>query len=289
MRRLVWALALTILACGRVGAHPKGTITEEGGSNDSGGGGASTTTGGKTTSTTGGNAPIDRGGQAMGATAGTGGVPAASGGVPAATAGMPTMMAGAPSGDDETYDACGCGCCGVPVNSRCYYPDLAEDLVPIKGENEAAASSPECANAGCAAGVHYVRCVTPDVEEGASYSINGYMDSASYLQVARESAEGRCNDSKFVQPGTPQEGFPIELPLPGRLSDATDRRCSMSAPPPKRTVIGTLGYLRKAAPGSCKFDFDFTVFFLAEDGTADPVRFKSEGVALAGMEDESCP
>jgi len=300
MRRWVWVLSVIALSCGRVDSHSDQVIeTAQGGSDAEAGKRGGTTSVG--TSGTGGSG---RGGNEAGEPGGSGiatggAVPpvAGAGGATSSNAGTggapiddfpPVEGGAAPARDDETYDACGCGCCGAPQVTRCYYPDLGQDLGEVVREDEAAASSPSCANAGCAAGVHHVRCQVPDAEDRANYHVLGYMDSQTYLQVSRESQSLRCTRVTFAQPATPQENFPIELPQPGRISDSSDQSCTLDAAH-RKVAIGAIGFLRKTAPQGCLFDFDFTLFFLAADGTADPVRFRGDGVAFEGMENGTCP
>src|SRR6478609_7589751 len=141
MRLLVCALGLWFCACGKVSRHESALPIDEGGRSggsavgestageggDFGEGGA--TTGGISSAggESGGRAPI----AGAGGTAGVGGYapePASDGG----EGGELMSAGGAPDlGDDETYDACGCGCCGAPMQGRCYYPELGENLIKV--------------------------------------------------------------------------------------------------------------------------------------------------------------
>jgi hypothetical protein len=189
------------------------------------------------------------------------------------------------------FDACGCGCCGAPVLNRCYYPDLGQSLAVIKAQDHAVRTDPGCAAAGCASGVHYVRCETPDVEAGATYGVIGFSDNKMHLRVNRSTLSGRCSAMTSEQPGTTPEGYPLELPGQYGLTPglAQDRPCNGMSTSPVRGAIGALGFMKQSAPHSCAYDFDFTLFFLAGDGTADAARFKAEGVALPGMASGTCP
>lgn len=59
--------------------------------------------------------------------------------------------------DASPYVACGCGCCvGVEPTVRCL--TARDDLCDLIEQDRAAAASPDCATAGCAAGVEYRLC-----------------------------------------------------------------------------------------------------------------------------------
>ncbi|MEY4731872.1 MAG: hypothetical protein RL681_818 [Candidatus Parcubacteria bacterium] len=61
--------------------------------------------------------------------------------------------------EDESYLACGCGCCGdaEPV-TQCLYRSRGGDLAAIQKSDEELAASPSCAVAGCSMGTLYKYC-----------------------------------------------------------------------------------------------------------------------------------
>lgn len=63
----------------------------------------------------------------------------------------------APITPEQTYVACGCGCCGgVEPKQQCVID--AKELQRLKAEDALRAASPDCAMAGCSAGVRYMLC-----------------------------------------------------------------------------------------------------------------------------------
>lgn len=290
MRVAVWALIATLGACGKT-IDVRSTNEPLGGAPNDEASTGGIASGGSPTSHDGGSGHVPSGGvPSHGATAGV--TSSGSAGMPATPDGGATGSAGAPTDEgDETYDACGCGCCGVPVNNSCYYPARGEDLGTIKADNAAAASSPDCANAGCSAGVHHVRCEMPEAEAGAGYKLVAYSAGLDHYTFTRHSAQHRCTSLRLTKPGT-ETRFLLEIEGGGEIEvgNILDGTCDENgAATTKGTLIGALGVLKKSTTDNCAFEFDFTLFFLAEDGSADPVRFQAEDVALDGMSPNSCP
>jgi len=130
------------------------------------------------------------------------------------------------------------------------------------------------------------------VEQGATYNVVGYWDNKTHLRVNRTTLMDRCTAMTTADPGTPQEAFPLELPgqnsfMPGVVMDGP---CDgMPTSSTRRVAIGALGFMKQSAPHSCAYDFDFTLFFLADDGAAEAARFKAEGIALPGLANSTCP
>jgi hypothetical protein len=178
------------------------------------------------------------------------------------------------------YRACGCGCCsGVVPNSTCYYPERGDSLAEIRGEDQALAASPSCDAAGCSIGEYYL-CCTTGVDEGtASYETSGYSSDAQYLELRRTGEAERCTSLWIARPG-PAPSHPLELPDGWGFDRTFDGACNDEGQPVvERPVIGALGSVRFTGELGCSVDLDFTLFFLADDGSVDAVRFAATAVA----------
>ncbi|MCY1079257.1 hypothetical protein [Archangium lansingense] len=68
-----------------------------------------------------------------------------------------------PTTCDDSYIACGCGCCGgVPAREESCLPcDGGKALQDIIAADKAHAQDPNCAFAGCSIPVRYTYCDTP--------------------------------------------------------------------------------------------------------------------------------
>lgn len=61
--------------------------------------------------------------------------------------------------DQDTYTACGCGCCsGATPQEVCLYKSNGDSLERIKQQDTAAKTSPQCAVIGCSRGTTYKYC-----------------------------------------------------------------------------------------------------------------------------------
>ena len=60
----------------------------------------------------------------------------------------------------------------------------------------------------------------------------------------------------------------------------SDGDCGQQNTAPDRPVIGAIGWVRPTDDNFCGFSFDFTLFFLAADGSIDAERFQSDSVSL---------
>lgn len=125
----------------------------------------------------------------------------------------------------------------------------------------------------------------------ASYTVSGYSADAVYLIVTRKSPGGRCTTVTFANPGAELEEFPLDVSTGASLvnTKTQDGPCGAMDMAPTRAAIGALGSFELLSPGSyCAFRFDFTLFFLTEHGTVDPVRFHADRVLFVGKDDDDC-
>jgi hypothetical protein len=118
-------------------------------------------------------------------------------------------------------------------------------------------------------------------EAGSTYKVAGYADSWQHLIISRETPAGRCTKAQF-RVVIPREGVLRQLPTDGGAERAGDGRCGESDEALRREPIGVLGSVIQPDNVGCVFDFDYTLFFLGDDGLADAVRFKAERVRIAG-------
>jgi hypothetical protein len=59
----------------------------------------------------------------------------------------------------ETYVACGCGCCGgTEPKEQCLYHSKGDNVEKIKQEDKVVAASDVCKVAGCSHGIKYKYC-----------------------------------------------------------------------------------------------------------------------------------
>jgi hypothetical protein len=173
------------------------------------------------------------------------------------------------------------------MNTACYYPDAGDQLTAIIADDQELAQDPACANSGCSSGVRRVCCEIADEDPSASYEANGWSSDAQYLILSRESAAGRCTSVTLrLQAGQAE----FKLGAGEAIGPATrDGQCNEPEEPALRPLLGALGFVRSTPPPrSCAYDFDFSLFFLADDGSVEAVRFKADRVSLPGFEGGNC-
>jgi hypothetical protein len=318
MRVAVWCLACAFIACGKSERH--GAVVRHGGAGNAasgvGNGGSAAATSGAGHGASG----SEIGGAPASETAGTGGVSVNAGGggdaggrqasggagtsaVSGGGAGGVGASAdeGGSSGETETsdggaagaapatcageYDACGCGCCGgTTPKPVCYYPDRGESLAAIEHEDQSAAMSPSCANAGCAVALHYTCCALPsDPPPAMSYAVTGGMITPDIYRVSlyRTGTDERCQVAHFARGDGPGgKSFPITMPDGWILELLEDYLCadaSSQIPSKRREAVGATGQLGfSSTSGECSVKFDFTAFFTSESGGVDAVQFASD-------------
>ena len=310
MRWLVWWCACGLLACGKSASEP-GTEAAAGAGGAAGGtGGKAATSGGSPSPGGGGGVPTSgaagqsaSAGAPSGGRSGTGGGTSGEGGSSAGGAGGSAAGAeggssgeagaasagesgdaGAPSHECGAYVACGCGCCAAePGSARCYYPELGDELDAIRSEDEAASTSPSCANAGCSIGLRHQCCVKPISHDPAAYEGSTYIGGLNRVTVKRTGQEtARCTRFTIVQlSGGSSEQFRIAVPAGWAVEVISDYACadeSSAAADSRRYPIGGMGELRWASEAQCSVDIDVTLFFPSESGGVDAVWFDARGV-----------
>jgi hypothetical protein len=320
MRWVVWmgVVGWTVLSCARSQSHPglgaggagsggtsSGRSGDAGGPRDGGGasgrgavGGraGSSSTGGKAgnggTAGEGATAGAHAGASGGGNVAGVGGATAGHSGTAGADGGD-AGEGGAPNASCGAYVACGCGCCANTLpGTSCFYPALGDDLDAIIAADEAAASDPGCASAGCSLGVRRVCCETPDEPGEATYGARGYIGGVNRLTIKRTGADGRCTALALVQPMADNDGLEVTLPDGWAVESATDYACvdeNSAASDSRRRAIGGLGTLEFAGPSDCAVDLDLTLFFATQDGEVDAVRFFGNDVVVPEFSSGDCP
>ena len=311
MRVAVWCLACAVIACGKSERH--GDVARHGVAGNGGSAAAASGAGN-------GASGSENGGTPASETAGAGGVSVnaagngnaggrqASGGAGTSTAsGGSGAGAGASaneggsSGDMETsdggaagaaplacageYDACGCGCCGgTTPNTVCYYPDRGDSLDTIKRDDQSVGTSPTCAAAGCAIGMHYVCCAPQNEPASAmSYAVTGGMITSDIYRVSlyRTGTDERCQVAHFARGDGPGgKAFPITLPEGWILELLEDYLCAdvnSQIPSKRREALGATGQLGfSSTSGQCSVKFDFTAFFASESGGVEAFQFVSD-------------
>jgi len=285
--------ATTPMASGGVGAANAGTSAV--------GSGGRAASGGTSTSRAGSTSVAGAGGASggtvgSGATAGSGvagaglagmGAVTSGGAAGASMGGMAGLAAVGGTADDGgaggsieldcqgSYDRCGCGCCSAPTNPGCYYPEHGDDLAAIKSEDQATATSPDCANAGCALGTHLVCCEAAPPDENAVNEITYFSSDTVNTWFIRSTLDQRC--TSLLIPTAALTG-PISFAFPEQwpIADASTRdgECDNFGRSPDRSAIGALGTLARNADCYAAFDADFTLFFSTDSGAVDSVRFK---------------
>jgi hypothetical protein len=174
------------------------------------------------------------------------------------------------------------------MSTACYYPERGDDLAAIRAEDQMAAMNPNCATTGCSAGVHLVCCESAEPEP-ATYELLGWSQDTAYLGFSRTGEDGRCSSLTIGRRGEDRTGFPIELPERWAIAQTSDGRCGMMGSP-VRDVIGALGVVKQTLPGYCGYEIDLTLFFLADNGEVNPVRFQASGLSPNSYSPEDrCP
>jgi len=216
------------------------------------------------------------GGSAWGGASGAGGAGITAG---AGTTGGEGGETGTISSCDDTYTACGCGCCGgVTPTKRCFYPELPGHLASIIEEDESIRSSPDCANAGCSAPQEYVCCTSDQATLGeATYKVTVLATALDRLTISRTDDQ-YCDQITFVYASATRDDFRIEAPAKQWIvQDSRVQFCSQSS---INQAVGGVGHLTwHGAP--CVADFDFTLFASFERSGRRAVRFKAENVPLS--------
>jgi len=180
---------------------------------------------------------------------------------------------------DDTYTACGCGCCGgVTPTKRCFYPEIPGHLASIIEEDESIRGRPDCANAGCSAPQEYVCCTSDQATlSEATYKVTVVPTALDRLTISRTDDEF-CDSITFVNPSAARNAFMIEAPAKDWVvQDTQVAFCSQSS---INRAIGGVGHLSwHGSP--CVADFDFTLFASFEQSGRRAVRFKAENVPLS--------
>lgn len=177
-----------------------------------------------------------------------------------ATGGEPS--AGGAASCEGPYRACGCGCCGgQAITPTCVYPTAGGDLASIIAEDERASQSPQCAAAGCSAGVDYVCCEPPPpIADQALYVATVTIGGLNRLELRKEI--GVCTNLVLVQASAAPADLPLQTPAGWAPELARSRHlpCSASSLGPKAIgAIGTLGL--RVLGNACVLDAHLALFF----------------------------
>jgi hypothetical protein len=285
MRTWAWWLVAGLVACGKTEStgeveHRDGdpatggvTSAENGASSGDAVSGAS-------------NANAGRGGESAGAGSSSGAT--ASAGAPDASEAGTQGASGSPSVECRAeYAACGCGCCGAPTTTTCFYPERGDSLEAIQRADQMLGASPGCANAGCSSGLRYVCCPTPSqTPPAAAYvTTGGHISGEIYrISIRRTGADERCQWVHIARGDAPTGmDVPIALPAGWIVEVLTDYACkdeSSAASTSRRAAIGGIGrvsFVKGSA--ACTLDYDFTLFFASPSAGVDAVHFASQVAA----------
>lgn len=179
------------------------------------------------------------------------------------------------------FAACGCGCCGDPRNTACYYPTVGETLDAIKAADAQSRATTNCTLAGCAAGTRYVCCVPAAPEsQAASYAADSWPGGLDHLTIAKRGAD--CATLSLARPAQPRAGFRIDTGGTWALTLASFGPCVDAGV--LGTAQGGLGtvFLHTVA-STCVADVHVTLFGFTSTGTMKTSRLDADGVAVTGM------
>jgi hypothetical protein len=170
-------------------------------------------------------------------------------------------------------NVCGCGCCGQPQSTVCYFPALGDSAGAIPDPRPS-----NCATVGCSAGVRHVCCADPGAPPSIGDAGNdGYCarDPATNLpriQVTR--TEGTTCTTITLRGPTSVDASTAQ-PIPGWMFESGTRGpCVADGSAARDTAIGALGHVAfRPSPAPGHIDAHLSVFFDATSGVADTVRF----------------
>ena len=197
--------------------------------------------------------------------------------------------AGAQSSTCAGEYTCRCECCGAEeATLHCYYPELGDDLAAVIAADDGKGTSPSCARDSCAAPRRIVCCDRSDADGSGSYRASFVIGGLDRIILHRESSDSiRCTRIELVRPGGQETR--LELPEGWSLGTVQDYACadeSNAAASSRRWPIGALGFARFGA--GCALDLDLTLFFPAEGGGVDAVRFESQALPVPSLESVGC-
>jgi len=290
-------VVVALIACGK--AQSDSEATPIGGSAPGGAGSLASAGGAGSASTPSGGTSTGGGTSASGGSdagrVGTAGSVSAGGSdtLDAGPAGSAGLAGAVAVGCGEPYDACGCRCCGSsPTATSCYYPERGDSRESIVQQDETAARNPACASAACAAGARRVCCTAPGGEpDASSYEVTGYIGAFDRLTIHRTSFEQRCTTLTLVALLSSPSKFPIDVPEGWSVETNSDFACEdreSAAASSRRYAVGGIGRAQWNTVERCALDFDFTLFFVSQDGTVEPIRFASERVPVPASVGGSC-
>jgi hypothetical protein len=204
----------------------------------------------------------------------------------AADAGADTRAVDAPAAPDagprpagcppSSYvDVCGCGCCGLPQSTVCYYPALGDSPATIPDPRP-----PDCSAVGCSLGVRHVCCdaqVPTDLDFYSYCAYDPATDLPRVVLVQRQSAISGCATVTLVrQPGANPE--PTSIPgwsfESGRLGTCGDPSSGLPA-------IGALGTASLVYTGSSATFTAHLVLFTAS--ASGPVAAEAHRMTVLGL------
>jgi hypothetical protein len=311
MRWLAWCgLACAVTACGQSRSRPAAQRAGDGSGAASGTNGSAAASGseGSVTSGSGGATASDAGKSAGGARAtagsgaglaGVGGAGASSGsaGAESGTAGTPAaaggVATGGSGGDGAAGDgdggaapdfvcrgltACGCGCCAdSSPKVTCYYPEYGDDLVAIKDADDLASMSPDCENAGCSAGIHYVCCATPSEARAGEYT--AYVTPEGGIAIMHMDPNHVFCRFLSLAPGGPDAYPNVELPEGYSLEQPIEAACNDTAY--QQGSVGALGHV--TITPSCTLNLDVSVAFGYRPDAIEVERLVTSDLPVDGL------
>ena len=188
----------------------------------------------------------------------------------------------------DTYDACGCGCCGaVPTNTACYYPTAGESTATVKAKDDEARAGVDCSAAGCSSGVRHVCCVpaTPEPTSSASYATDSYMGDMDHISISKMGSD--CAELMLSRPGTTKSTFHVDGPAAWGLMYGGLVSCgdggAMGSP------LGALGSISLHASGDqCLIDVHVTLFSFPSTGETKTTRLDVDDLVVKDFPGSFC-
>lgn len=176
-------------------------------------------------------------------------------------------------------DVCGCGCCGAPMSTVCYFPARGESAATIPDPRP-----PSCAAVGCSAGVRHLCCADPGPPaagaDAGSAGLCAWETPTNALRVGFTKAEGATCTTVMLIASGPLDAAPPTDPVAGwRFESGSRGACDGSGAP--IPVIGALGSIFLNEPASGHVIVHLAVFFDAGSGVAASVRLDAADVAIS--------
>jgi hypothetical protein len=175
-------------------------------------------------------------------------------------------------------DSCGCGCCG-PVAGQvvCYYPLLGQSRDALV---EPPPPPSQCANVGCALGVHHICCADPGPDPAADGYCGADISVEDLPRFTITRYDGAtCTTLELSSGIGANSQLAISAPPGWNITSATRGTCGA---PQDAYAVGGLGSV--VLPGATTFaplyDVHVVLFFDDGTGTAVPVRLDVDRIAV---------